>query len=39
VRIDCTDPGAGALHSPEEIHRALLEAVESRALSQGATKP
>ena len=39
VRIDCTDPAAGALHSPEEIHRALLEAVESRVLSQGAAKP
>jgi dTMP kinase len=33
VRIDCTDPASGALHSPEEIHRALLKAVESRVLS------
>jgi len=36
VRIDCIDASAGALHSPEEIHRALFKAVESRVLSQAA---
>ncbi len=39
VRIECTDPASGNLHSPEEIHRALLKAVESRVLSQVAAKP
>jgi dTMP kinase len=39
VRIDCTDPASGTLHAPEEIHRAVLHAVESRVLSQAATKP
>jgi dTMP kinase len=39
VRIDCTDPVSGTLHSPEEIHRALLNAVESRVLSRAAAKP
>jgi dTMP kinase len=34
VRIDCTNLASGALHSPEEIHRALLNAVESRLFSQ-----
>lgn len=32
--IDCNNPAAGALNSPEEIHRAVLRAVESRVLSQ-----
>jgi len=36
VRIDCIDVSSGALHSPEEIHRALFKAVESRVLSQAA---
>jgi len=36
VRIDCIDASSGALHSPEEIHRALFKAVESRVLSQAA---
>ncbi|MBZ5660556.1 MAG: thymidylate kinase [Acidobacteriia bacterium] len=35
MRIDCTDTHSGELHSPEEIHQAVLGAVESRALSQG----
>ena len=39
VRINCTDQAEEILRSPEEIHRALLEAVESRVLSQGAAKP
>jgi dTMP kinase len=34
VRIDCTDPKSGALLAPEEIHRAILNAVDSRVLSQ-----
>jgi dTMP kinase len=34
VRIDCTNLASGALYSPEEIHRALLNAVESRILSK-----
>jgi dTMP kinase len=38
VRIDCTNPASGILHSPEEIHRALLNAVESRVLSQAQAK-
>jgi len=38
VRIECTDRASGTLHSPEEIHRELLKAVESRVLSQVAAK-
>jgi dTMP kinase len=38
VRIDCTNPASGILYSPEEIHRALLNAVESRVLSQAQAK-
>jgi dTMP kinase len=34
VRIDCTNTVSGALYSPEEIHRDVLKAVESRILSQ-----
>ncbi len=34
VRIDCTNAESGVLYSPEEIHRAVLEAVESRILSR-----
>jgi dTMP kinase len=34
VRIDCMDTISGALHSPEEIHRAVLRAVESRVLAR-----
>ena len=33
ARIDCIDADAGALKSPEEIHRAILQTVESRILS------
>ncbi len=36
ARIDCIDLSSGALHSPEEIHRLLFKAVESRVLSQAA---
>ena len=34
ARIDCTNTASGALYSPEEIHRAVLQFVESRILSQ-----
>lgn len=34
VRIDCTDAISGELYSPEEIHRAVLGAVESRIFTQ-----
>jgi dTMP kinase len=34
ARIDCIDTASGALYSPEEIHRAVLRAVETRILSQ-----
>ena len=30
VRIDCIDPVSGGLYSPEEIHRVLLNTVDSR---------
>ena len=33
VRIDCNDTASGVLYSPEEIHRAVLQAVDSRILS------
>jgi dTMP kinase len=36
VRIDCTETGSGTLYSPEEIHRAVVRAVEERILSQAA---
>ena len=38
VRIDCTNLASGILYSPEEIHRAVLNAVESRVISQTPTK-
>jgi thymidylate kinase len=31
--IDCFNASSGVLYSPEEIHRAVLQAVESRLLS------
>jgi dTMP kinase len=34
VRIDCTNTVSGVLYSPEEIHSAVLQAVEARILSQ-----
>jgi dTMP kinase len=34
VRIDCIKAASGVLYSPEEIHRALLNTVESRILSR-----
>lgn len=34
VRIDCSNAASGALQSPEEIHRAVLQAVETHILSQ-----
>jgi dTMP kinase len=36
ARIDCTDNVSGVLYAPEEIHRTVLHAVDSRILSQGA---
>jgi dTMP kinase len=33
TRIDCSNPVSGALFPPEEIHRAVLQVVESRILS------
>ena len=38
ARIDCTDTASGVLHSPEEIHRAVLRTVESRVLPQVRTR-
>ena len=35
ARIDCTDAISGELYSPEEIHRAVVGAVESRIFTQG----
>jgi dTMP kinase len=37
ARIDCTDKASGDLYSPEEIHRSVLQAVETRILSQAST--
>jgi dTMP kinase len=34
ARINCFNKVSGLLHSPEEIHRAVLQAVETRILSQ-----
>jgi len=34
ARIDCYNPATGALSSPEEIHGAVLDAVETRILSK-----
>jgi dTMP kinase len=34
VRIDCINPASGVLYSPGEIHRAMLQAVETRVLFQ-----
>jgi dTMP kinase len=34
ARIDCINTATGALYSPEEIHGAVLHAVESRILSR-----
>jgi dTMP kinase len=35
MRIECINAATGVLKSPEEIHRAVVQAVESRILSQG----
>jgi dTMP kinase len=39
ARIDCINAITGALFSPEEIHRAVLQAVETRILSQASPTP
>jgi dTMP kinase len=36
VTIECLDAGSQAMRSPEEIHRAVLAAVEARALARRA---
>ncbi len=38
VRIDCTNLASGILYSPEEIHQAVLDAVESRVIPQAPAK-
>jgi hypothetical protein len=39
ARIDCINAITGALFSPEEIHRAVLQAVETRILSKASPVP
>ena len=39
VRIDCMNPASGVLYSPEEIHRAVIQAVEARVLSHDFAGP
>ena len=39
VRIDCINPVPGILYSPDEIHRAVIQAVESRILSHASAGP
>jgi thymidylate kinase len=34
ARIDCIDAATGVLFSPEKIHEGVLQAVETRVLSQ-----
>jgi dTMP kinase len=38
TRIECINAATGVLKSPEEIHRTVVQAVESRILSQGAAE-
>ena len=38
VRIDCANSVSGVLYSPEEIHRAVLQAIETRILLQASAK-
>lgn len=38
TRIECSNPVSGGLYSPEEIHRAVIQAVETRILSQGSAQ-
>jgi dTMP kinase len=39
VRIDCINAASGILYSPEEIHRSVIQAVESRILSHASARP
>ncbi len=39
VRIDCINPASGILYSPEEIHRVVIQSVESRILSHVSAGP
>jgi dTMP kinase len=38
VRIDCTDTVSGVLYPPEDIHRAVLRAVESCAIQRSSSR-
>ena len=38
-RIDCINTSSGVLYPPEEIHRAVLQTVETRILSQSTPRP
>jgi dTMP kinase len=39
ARIDCFNEASGVLNTPEEIHRAVLRAVETRVLPQASAGP
>ena len=39
ARIECFNTSSGVLYSPEEVHRAVLQAVETRILSQPSARP
>ena len=39
ARIDCIDTDSGMMYSPEEIHRTVLQTVETRILSQASSGP
>jgi dTMP kinase len=39
TRIECMSAASGVLHSPEEIHRAVLRTAETRILSQTSPGP
>ncbi len=39
ARIECMSAASGVLYSPEEIHRAVLQTVETRILSQATPGP
>ena len=38
ARIDCINPASGELHSPEDIHQAVIQAVETRILSRASAR-
>jgi dTMP kinase len=39
ARIECISTASGVLYSPEEIHRAVLQTVETRILSRTTSRP